>query len=68
MPNRLRDLAYYWVPAGLLDDVGELEVIADFHLGSKASWDHSETARHAYDDLPSVDVILALLHRGDPTE
>ncbi|TCI02248.1 GFA family protein [Corallincola luteus] len=39
VPNPLRDTPYYWVPAGLIEDIGDAEVISHLFVGSKASWD-----------------------------
>ena len=61
-PNPLRSGAWVWVPAGLLDDPGPLEIVADFHLGSKAEWDTTTPAPQAFDGLPSLEDILGLLH------
>jgi hypothetical protein len=39
VPNPLRTTAYFWVPAGLLDDLETLETGAHLYTGSKASWE-----------------------------
>jgi len=41
VPNPLRTTAYYWVPAGLLDDLETLETGAHLYTGSKALGNHS---------------------------
>jgi len=50
VPNPLRSTSYYWVPAGLFDDEAKLEIGAQLHLASKASWDeispHGRALRH----------------------
>ena len=62
VPNPLRDLASYWVPAGLLDDLYQFEVIADFHMSSKAPWDTTSPNSHQFESLPSIEEFLALMH------
>jgi hypothetical protein len=62
VPNPLRNLACYWVPAGLLEDIGQFEVIADFHMSSKASWDAMPPSAQQFASLPSLEEFLALMH------
>lgn len=62
VPNPLRGPMYFWVPAGLLEDVGRFEVVADLHMGSKASWDATLPAGTQFEGLPSPGELLALLH------
>lgn len=62
VPNPLRDLLYYWVPAGLLDETEGLEVAAHLSLDSKAAWDiiPQGDARH-YAKVPDMMDLLNLL-------
>jgi hypothetical protein len=62
VPNELGSSAAYWVPAGLLEDTGQIEVIADFHLSSKASWDTTPPAMQQFAELPSIQEFFSLLH------
>lgn len=39
VPNPLRDTPYFWVPAGLLEDTGPLEIVTHIYVGSRAPWD-----------------------------
>lgn len=49
VPNRLRDLAKIWVPAGLLDEDPMVKVAHHLFVDSKASWDviGGEGVQHA---------------------
>lgn len=63
VPNPLRGLGYYSIPAGLLEDApGRVEIVADVHLASRISWDDSTPHGLAFDDLPALDVVLPVLH------
>jgi hypothetical protein len=62
VPNPLRNPEYYWVPAGLLEGVGHYEVIADFHMSSKAPWDATSPSGQQFAGLPSIEEFLALMH------
>lgn len=62
VPNPLRGLEYFWVPAGLLEDSGQLRVVADFHLSSKASWDAIPPGGAQFADIPALEEFLALMH------
>lgn len=65
VPNPLRNTPYFWVPAGLLDDDGRLEIGAHLFVGSKASWDTIPSAGVRYDTMPELADVLELLH-GHP--
>ena len=62
VPNPLRNTAYYWVPAGLLEDGGKLEVVAHLCVTSRASWDPSSLQGLCYDEVPDMAEFIALLH------
>jgi len=49
VPNILRGSDYYWVPAGLLEDGGDLEIVSHIFLESKTDWDKNAplAERHA---------------------
>lgn len=38
VPNPLRDMEYHWIPAGLLEDAGNLQIVSHLFVDSKASW------------------------------
>jgi hypothetical protein len=62
VPNPLRSTAYYWVPAGLIDDDMNLEVAAHFFVGSKASWDTIPSGGMRYDAIPELSQFIELMH------
>jgi hypothetical protein len=62
VPNPLRNLFRWWVPAGLLDDNGRLKVGIHLFVGSKASWDKIPPAGVPYETMPELVELMALLH------
>jgi hypothetical protein len=47
VPNPLRETDYYWIPAGLLEEDGELKVVSHIYTDFKASWDkHNPNAEN----------------------
>ena len=52
VPNPFRTTAYYWVPAGLLDDNVNLQVGAHLFVGSKAPWDTVPSNGPQYETMP----------------
>ncbi|MCW5747212.1 MAG: GFA family protein [Alphaproteobacteria bacterium] len=62
VPNPLRTMDYYWVPAGLLDDDASLDVAAHLFVGSKASWDAISPGVRQFETMPELSVFIALLH------
>ncbi len=65
VPNPLRNLPYFWVPAGLLEENSSLEIVAHLCVASKASWDSSPLIGVCYDELPNLSEFIALLHDVD---
>lgn len=61
-PNPLSNSAYYWVPAGLLDDSQQLEIAAHLFVGSKASWEVTELKGTQYETAPELVELIWLLH------
>ena len=66
VPNPLSNLPYFWVPAGLLEDSGSLEVVAHLCVTSKATWDTPTNQGARYDELPpSLSEFISLLQATD---
>lgn len=61
VPNPLLGRDAFWVPAGLLDDTGTLEIVADFHLASRAAWDAMPVPGRHFDDLPADEFFAIVL-------
>ena len=61
VPNPLRTTAYYWVPAGLLDDLETLEIGAHLFTGSKASWETIPSDAPHFETVPKSSQLLELL-------
>jgi len=57
VPNKLRDTAYYWVPAGLLESSEELKVVAHLYTDSKAQWDQIGGSATQYQTMPSLNEL-----------
>lgn len=62
VPNKFRGLPLYTVPAGSLEDSGALEIVVHLHLGSKAAWDLNPVTGHQFNEIPSLQTVLELLH------
>ncbi|MBS1198192.1 MAG: glutathione-dependent formaldehyde-activating [Proteobacteria bacterium] len=62
VPNPLRIMPYIWVPAGLLENGGQLEIVAHLCTGFKASWDAIPLQGACYDELPNLSELIALIH------
>jgi hypothetical protein len=61
VPNPVRTTAYYWVPAGLLDDDMNLEVGVHLFVGSKASWDTIPSYGLQYETVPELSEFIELV-------
>ena len=59
--NRLRDSAFYWIPAGLLEDEIGLEVVAHIYTKFKASWDEIPIDGTHFDEMPGLQEFQSVL-------
>lgn len=62
VPNPLRDSGYVWVPAGALDDGGELKIGAQIFLASRCEWDVPQTGGLQFDTAPALPELIEILH------
>jgi len=60
MPNRLRDGAGYWVPAGALPEC-DSRVVVHLCVDNMASWDHIEDQSKCYASVPDLLLLRKLL-------
>lgn len=60
VPNRLRELSYYWIPVGCLDG-DDFEVVANIYLDSKAAWSTVSKDGVYYQQAPSFDELISQL-------
>lgn len=63
VPNPLRDTDRVWVPAGLLEDTDELEVVIHLYIKSQASWEHSAQNAQVCDETPGLEALNNALQR-----
>ncbi len=61
VPNQVRGSSWAWVPAGLLEEPGDLEIVAHLHVGSKASWEPAPTTGSCHRSMPEFAALMALL-------
>jgi hypothetical protein len=61
VPNPLRNMPYVWVPAGLLENGGELEIVAHLCVASKAPWDSISPEGLHYDAATDLAELIATL-------
>jgi len=62
VPNIVRGEPFYWVPAGLLENVSELSVAVHLHVKDRAKWDVSPLEGRVYETMPSLEELVELLH------
>lgn len=63
LPNLTADDSAYWVPAGLLEDDAEIELVAHLFVGSRAAWDIIGDGVRQYDEMPDSEALDRLLQR-----
>ena len=64
LPNPLRDTAYVWVPAGLLEGPEKLQIAVHIYVGSRAPWDTAPLTGKLYETMPDMLAFIAALHSG----
>lgn len=63
LPNPTAGNSLYWVPVGLLEDAGRLELGAHVYIASRASWDIIAGAGEHFDEMPAPAALDELLRR-----
>ena len=63
LPNLTANDSAWWVPVGLLEDGGELELGAHVFVASRASWDVIANAGKHFDEMPDAEELGRLLQR-----
>lgn len=62
VPNPLKRTSYVWIPAGLLNDDAQLEIVAHVCASSKAAWDTAPLQGVCYEHLPDdLQAFFAML-------
>jgi hypothetical protein len=62
VPNRLQNTEYFWIPAGLLEDVGEMRIESHLFIGSKASWEQASSNAKTHEEFPGIEAHIAFLN------
>jgi len=63
LPNLTANDSAYWVPAGLLEDNAELELVAHLFVASRAPWDRIADGVVHFDEMPDSEELNSLLQR-----
>jgi hypothetical protein len=63
LPNLTADDSAYWVPVGLLEDSGELELVAHLFVDSRAAWDVVADEAEHFAEMPDSAALDRLLAR-----
>lgn len=66
LPNLTANDSAYWVPVGLLEEAGQLEVVAHLFVGSKAAWDVIADSGEFFDEMPDTQALQRLLKASKP--
>jgi len=62
-PNKLGDNGLIWIPAGLLEDSENLEIVAHLYVGSRTSWETISNTGKQYDQMPGLEALIKVLQR-----
>jgi hypothetical protein len=61
VPNKLGESGLVWVPAGILEDSEDFEIVAHLFVGSKAHWEKISNTGIQYEEMPSLDELNTTL-------
>ena len=61
VPNLTSNDSAYWIPAGLLEDSSELELVAHLYVASRAAWDVIADVGEQFDEMPDTEALDGLL-------
>ncbi len=57
VPNKLRKSEYIWIPAGLLEDSENLEIVLHLYVGSKSHWEEISNSGMKYEESLSLETL-----------
>ncbi len=63
VPNSIKNTGKFWVPAGLLEETGDLAVVMHLYMNSSASWEAGARSAEEYEESPGLDLLIRALHR-----
>ncbi len=63
LPNLLNTPNGYWVPAGLLEDTANMEIVAHVFVDSRASWDDVTNDAEQFAEMSEIEQLNQLLRR-----
>jgi len=63
-PNLPSNDSAYWIPAGLLEESSELELVAHLCVASRAAWDVIADVGEQFDEMPDTEALDRLLQRA----
>lgn len=66
VPNLTANNDAYWVPVGLLEDGGKLDLVAHLFVGSRASWDTVADGAEHFEEMPDAEALDGLLRQRKP--
>ncbi len=65
VPNKMKTTAFYWVPAGALDENANLTIKAHLCVKFKAKWEQQKLEGSQYDEAPKLEELCKVLgHAG----
>lgn len=62
VPNVLRDTSYVWIPAGLLDNDVNAEIISHIFMNSKATWEKESSSVDYHEEFPGFELHIERLN------
>ncbi|WP_019530479.1 GFA family protein [Dasania marina] len=63
VPNQLGSTDKYWVPAGLLENEEDLEIVVHIYTQSKASWEEIPSSGKHFEEMPDIELLNKALQR-----
>jgi len=62
VPNMFRNFPLLSVPVGGIENSEDIVIAAQIYLGSKAEWDMGKMTGTKYEEIPSLEKMLEILH------
>lgn len=63
VPNVVKNTDAYWIPAGLLDNVSGIQIVAHILTDSKAEWDVIYGDAVQYKKMPALEELMKVLNK-----
>lgn len=61
VPNIIKKTDKYWIPVGMLEETGDMKVVAELFVDAKMDWSQSNDETCRYNEMPDLESLCEML-------